>query len=82
MVSATQNRETYGYLMVYTADLVSRAEHRRASVAIEPRTCPPDALRSRVDLSELAPGAAWRGTCGLRTPPRDPGTDDRNTTTS
>ena len=53
--------------MVYTADEVSRVEHRRAAVAIEPMTCPPDALRSGVDLIELAPGASWRGTWGLRT---------------
>ena len=58
---------SYRYLMVYTADEVSRVERRRAAVAIEPMTCPPDALRSRVDLIELAPGASWRGSWGLRT---------------
>jgi aldose 1-epimerase len=57
----------YRYLMVYTADEVTRPERRRAAVAIEPMTCPPDALRSGVDLVELRPGASWRGTWGLRT---------------
>ena len=38
--------EGYRYLMVYTADQVTRPERRRAAVAIEPMTCPPDALRS------------------------------------
>ena len=58
---------SYRYLMVYTADEVIRVERRRAAVAIEPMTCPPDALRSGVDLIELAPGESWRGTWGLRT---------------
>ena len=48
----------------------TRWADRRAppgGVAIEPMTCPPDAFRSGVDLIELAPGASWRGTWGLRT---------------
>ena len=53
--------------MVYTADQVTRPERRRTAVAIEPMTCPPDALRTGVDLIELRPGASWRGTWGLRT---------------
>ena len=59
--------ESYRYLMVYTADQVTRPERRRTAVAIEPMTCPPDALRTGVDLIELSPGASWRGTWGLRT---------------
>ena len=59
--------ESYRYLMVYTADQVSRVERRRAGIAIEPMSCPPDAFRSGVDLIELAPGASWRGAWGLRT---------------
>jgi aldose 1-epimerase len=57
----------YRYLMVYTADKVTHPERRRAAVAIEPMTCPPDALRTGVDLIELPPGASWSGTWGLRT---------------
>jgi aldose 1-epimerase len=56
----------YRYLMVYTADKVTHPERRRAAVAIEPMTCPPDALRTGVDLIELPPGASWSGTWGLR----------------
>jgi aldose 1-epimerase len=59
--------EGFRYLMVYTADQVIRPDRRRAAVAIEPMTCPPDALRTGVDLIELRPGASWRGTWGLRT---------------
>ncbi|KRA25772.1 hypothetical protein ASD65_16080 [Microbacterium sp. Root61] len=58
--------EGYRYLMVYTADAVTRAERRRTALAVEPMTCPPDAFRSGLDLIELPPGATWRGTWGLR----------------
>ncbi|GIG19418.1 aldose 1-epimerase [Cellulomonas chitinilytica] len=59
--------DAFGYLMVYTADGVEPAERRRRSVAIEPMTCPPHALRSGADLVTLEPGATWRGTWGLAT---------------
>jgi len=58
--------EGYRYLMVYTADEVGQVDRRRRGIAIEPMTCPPDAFRSGVDLIELPPGAAWRGSWGLR----------------
>jgi aldose 1-epimerase len=58
--------EGYRYLMVYTGDQVSQPERRRTAVAIEPMTCPPDALRSGVDLIELDPGEIWQGSWGLR----------------
>jgi aldose 1-epimerase len=35
------------------------------AVAIEPMTCPPDALNSGVDLIRLAPGASWTGRWGI-----------------
>ena len=57
--------DSYRYLMVYTADEVSRPERRRAAVAIEPMTCPPDAFRTGADLIELEPGESWQGTWGL-----------------
>jgi aldose 1-epimerase len=58
--------EAYPYLMVYTADQVGQPERRRTAVAIEPMTCPPDALRSGMDLIELDPGETWQGSWGLR----------------
>lgn len=36
-----------------------------AAVAIEPMTCPPDALNSGTDLITLAPGGTWTGRWGL-----------------
>ena len=56
---------SFKYLMVYTGDTLEPAERRRAAVAIEPMTCPPNALRTGVDLIELEPGETWRGTWGI-----------------
>ncbi|WP_309111851.1 aldose 1-epimerase family protein [Saccharothrix sp.] len=39
---------------------------RGRAVAIEPMTCPPDALNSGVDLLWLEPGESWAGRWGLR----------------
>lgn len=38
---------------------------RGRAVAIEPMTCPPDALNSGVDLIILAPGESWAGRWGI-----------------
>ncbi|MDQ3405457.1 MAG: aldose 1-epimerase family protein [Actinomycetota bacterium] len=35
------------------------------AIAIEPMTCPPDALNSGVDLLEVAPGERWAASWGL-----------------
>jgi aldose 1-epimerase len=56
---------SFGWLMAYSADTVSDPERRRRSLALEPMTCPPDALRSGTDLVTLAPGAWWGGTWGI-----------------
>jgi aldose 1-epimerase len=57
--------EAYPHLMIYTGDQVHRSERRRAAVAIEPMTCPPQAFRSGIDLIELEPGESWTGDWGL-----------------
>jgi aldose 1-epimerase len=38
---------------------------RGRAIAIEPMTCPPDALNSGVDLITLAPGESWAGRWGI-----------------
>ena len=63
--------DAFPYLMVYTGDDVEQAGRRRSAVAIEPMTCPPNALRSGTSLVELDPGETWRGTWGIR-----PGRED------
>jgi aldose 1-epimerase len=57
--------DRFGYVMAYTADTVEPAGRRRQSIAIEPMTCPPDALRSGTDLVRMEPGASWQATWGI-----------------
>jgi aldose 1-epimerase len=57
--------EAFPYLMVYSSDGVLPRGRRRQSVAVEPMTCPPHALRSGADLVTLAPGESWTGAWGL-----------------
>lgn len=56
----------FPYLMCYTGDTVADEAQRRTAIAVEPMTCPPDALRSGTDLVVLAPGESWRGAWGIR----------------
>jgi aldose 1-epimerase len=56
--------ERFGYLMVFTGDTLPPGEQRTA-VAVEPMSCPPDALRSGTALSVLRPGARWTGSWGI-----------------
>ena len=39
---------------------------RGRAIAIEPMTCPADALNSGTDLITLEPGASWRGSWGIQ----------------
>ena len=53
----------FGYVQVFTPpDLVGRGR----AVAVEPMTCPPDALNSGDGLITLGPGETWSGSWGLR----------------
>lgn len=54
---------TFGWVQTYTAE-----EHpgRGRAVAVEPMTCPPDALNSGRDLITLQPGESWIGRWGLK----------------
>ncbi len=53
----------FGWVQVFTpTDLVGRGR----AVAIEPMTCPADALNSGTDLIELEPGGSWTGSWGIR----------------
>ena len=53
--------------MVYSGDTLDPGA-RRQSLAVEPMTCPPDALRSGTDLIVLRPGARWRRVVGDHPP--------------
>jgi aldose 1-epimerase len=52
------------WLQIYTGDTLPEGRRRR-SLAVEPMTCPPDALADGVDLIVLEPGAEWSGTWAL-----------------
>ncbi|WP_433871186.1 aldose 1-epimerase family protein [Saccharopolyspora sp. CA-218241] len=53
----------FGWVQVYTAD---DFPGRGRAVAVEPMTCPPDALNSGIDLLHVEPGETWSGSWGLR----------------
>jgi aldose 1-epimerase len=55
---------SWPWLQVFTGDTLKPGQRRR-SVAVEPMTCPPNALADRVDLVVLEPGADWAGTWTL-----------------
>lgn len=52
------------YVMCYTGDTVA-PEDRRRGVAVEPMTCPPNALRSGEAVVTIVPGGSWSGTFGI-----------------
>jgi aldose 1-epimerase len=56
--------ERFTHVMVFTGDTLPDDERRRA-VAVEPMTCPPDALRSGTDLVVLRPAGRWSGAWGI-----------------
>ncbi|MGH8981081.1 MAG: aldose 1-epimerase family protein [Acidimicrobiales bacterium] len=58
--------DRFRYLMCFTGDTVEPESLRRTAVAVEPMTCPPDALRSGRDLIVLGPGETWQGSWGIR----------------
>ncbi|WP_436493531.1 aldose 1-epimerase family protein [Actinokineospora sp. HUAS TT18] len=53
----------FRWVQVFTTPLFPGAPGR--VIAIEPMTCPADALNSGTDLLEVAPGASWTGSWGL-----------------
>jgi aldose 1-epimerase len=55
---------SYRWLMLFTGDTLEAA-HRRRGLAVEPMTCPPNALADGIDLIVLDPGTDWSGTWTL-----------------
>jgi aldose 1-epimerase len=53
------------YVMCYTGDTLA-SEDRRRGVAVEPMTCPPNALRTGLSVIRLTQGARWSGRFGIR----------------
>jgi aldose 1-epimerase len=59
---------SWPWLQAYTGDTLPAGQRRR-SVAIEPMTCPPNALADHADLILLEPGQQWSGSWTLRWTP-------------
>lgn len=59
---------TFGWLQLFSSDTLP-GPHRRAHLAVEPMTCPPDALNSGTDLLLLAPGEATEHVFGITAEP-------------
>ncbi|MET4046489.1 MULTISPECIES: aldose 1-epimerase family protein [unclassified Rhodococcus (in: high G+C Gram-positive bacteria)] len=57
----------FDWVQVFTADPAHDQAYpdRGRALAIEPMTCPPDALNSEIDLLVLQPGQSWSGTWGM-----------------
>jgi aldose 1-epimerase len=55
----------FPYLMVYTGDTLTEIQRRRRAVAIEPMTCPPNALRTGKDVIDLQPDQEWSARWGI-----------------
>jgi aldose 1-epimerase len=59
---------SWPWLQVYSGDTLPIGQRRR-SLAVEPMSCPPNALADGTDLVVLPPGQAWSGTWTLRWTP-------------
>jgi aldose 1-epimerase len=55
----------YDWLQVFSGDALDAA-HRRRAIAMEPMTCPPNALASGIDLLTLEPGASVTHSWGIQ----------------
>jgi aldose 1-epimerase len=55
---------SWPWLQVYSADTLPSGQRRR-SLAVEPMTCPPNALADAADLVVLRPGESWSGSWTL-----------------
>ena len=60
----------FAYAMCYTGDSLGNPADRRLAMAIEPMTCPPNALHTGVGVIELQPGEPWHASWGITTTPR------------
>jgi aldose 1-epimerase len=57
--------EHFGYVMAFTADTLEPVTRRRSAIAVEPMSCPPNALATGVDVVRLEPGASWAARWGI-----------------
>jgi aldose 1-epimerase len=55
----------FDYLMIYTGDTLEPVLRRRRGIAIEPMTCPANALATGAGVIRLQPGGSWSGSWGI-----------------
>ncbi len=58
---------SFKYVQVFTADTLPDESERRRMIALEPMTCPPNALQTHVDIIELEPGQRFHAKWGIST---------------
>jgi aldose 1-epimerase len=63
-VTVWADRE-FHHLMVYTGDTLEPVLRRRRGIAIEPMTCPPNALATGSGVIRLQPGGSWTASWGI-----------------
>ena len=56
----------FPYVQCFTGDTLPGGRARTTGLAVEPMTCPADALNSGTGLRTLAPGQSWSATWGIR----------------
>jgi aldose 1-epimerase len=57
----------YRWVQVFSGDPFEPGLRRRSGLAVEPMTCPPDALATGTDLLVLEPGQQWSASWGITT---------------
>ncbi len=57
--------QTFPYVQIYSGDAIGDPWLRRSALAIEPMTCPPNAMVSGVACIVLEPGQRWSGSFGI-----------------
>lgn len=56
---------TYRWVQVFSGDTLPEPGRRRRGLAVEPMTCPPDALATGQDVLRLEPGESVSGSWGI-----------------
>ena len=57
----------YRWVQVFSGDPLAPELRRRSGLAVEPMTCPPNALATGTDLIVLEPGQEWSAAWGIST---------------
>ena len=58
---------SFKYVQVFTADTLPDESERRKMIALEPMTCPANALQTHADIIELEPGREFHARWGIST---------------